>query len=169
MRPVGEPSLSYGATWVPDYMMFEPNIDYSSPLRMELFHATNKLLTSESYGQYKDVPYETARDEMKEFLTKNGLTVKLASQSRYLFFMKDLFPEDPVIVAYNAIYANMRTINTIDPSILRHPIILDMIKTYKQILGYFNPMEIEKIKLKEELTELTKGGKKYKEKVCEEY
>jgi hypothetical protein len=140
--------------------MFEPKIDYFGPLRMELFHATNKLLNAErSSSEYKYVPYEIARDEMKSFLTKNGLTVNLLVQPRYLFFMKELFPEDPAIVAYNAIYANMNAIKTTDPDLCKHPIILALLTEHKKILGYLTNEP-----LKAELTELTKGGKNIKKR-----
>ena len=36
-----------------------------------------------SYSEYKDVLYEIARDEMKSFLTKNGLTLILDIQGTY--------------------------------------------------------------------------------------
>ena len=58
MRPVGEPSGFYGSTWVPDYMMFEPEIQYGSPLRMELFHLTKNIFGDD---------YEKAHDDMKLF------------------------------------------------------------------------------------------------------
>jgi len=160
MRPTGEleamSSMQYTSTsWVPDYTYLSiPYSMYAVYLKL-----TRQLLQAEKDGEYKDVSYETARDEMKEFLKTHGLTLKLGYQSRYLFFMKEIFPEDPAIVAYNAIFANMHEIKKTDPDLCKHPIILGMLKTYPQILGY-----ITNEPLKAELTELTKGGKNIKKR-----
>ena len=66
--------------------------------------------------------------------------------------MKELFPEDPAIVAYNAI-------KTTDPALCKHPIILALLREHKKILGYLTNEP-----LKAELTELTKGGKNIKKR-----
>jgi len=150
MRPPGEPSNgSYGSTWVPDYMMFEPEIKYGSPLRMELFHLTKNIFGDD---------YEKAHDDMKLFLERNGLHVRPDIAEHYSFFIKQMAKSDAQ-VAYDSIFAEMSNINKIKPILYKDPIILAMIKQWPQILRYLKDET-----LKSELTELTKGGKNIKKR-----
>ena len=143
MRPVGEPSLSYGASWVPDYMMFEPNIDYFSPLRMELFHFTKDLSGDD---------YETAHDNMKLFLEKNGLHVRPDIAERYSFFINQMSKSNAQL-AYDAIFADMNVIDKINPNLYKDPLILDMIMKWPQILTYIKKNTPEQVEFKKRIQE----------------
>ena len=144
MRPLGEPpSGSYGSTWVPDYMMFEPEIDYFGPLRMELFH-----LTKDIFGD----DYETAHDNMKLFLEKNGLHVRPDFEKRYSFFINQMSKSNAQL-AYDSIFANMNVIDQIHPSLYKDPLILDMIMKWPQILTYIKKNTPEQVEFKKRIQE----------------
>jgi hypothetical protein len=143
MRPVGEPSLSYGSTWVPDYMMFEPNIDYFSPLRMELFHLTKDISGDD---------YETAHDNMKLFLEKNGLHVRPDIAERYSFFINQMSKSNAQL-AYDAIFADMNVIDKIKPILYKDPLILEMVMKWPQILTYIKRNTPEQVEFKKRIQE----------------
>lgn len=88
-RPADEPRLYHSSLqWIPDYTHF--SIEYGSPLRLELFELTNKMLQSENYGKYKTMKYEDARKEMKTFLEKNNLSLNPVLNTEYDFFLTQM-------------------------------------------------------------------------------
>ncbi len=159
MRPVGEleatSSTQYSSTsWVPDYTYLSiPYSMYSVYLRL-----TRQLLQAETAGEYKDMTYEQAHDEMQTFLKTNEFTVTPLFQDKYAFFINQMAKSNAQL-AYDAIFAEMSDINKINPTLYKDPIILDMIKKWPQILRY-----LKDDTLRAELTELTKGGKNIKKR-----
>ena len=143
MRPVGEPPGFYGATWIPDYMMFEPAIEYGNPLRMELFH-----LTKDIFGD----DYETAHDAMKTFLEKNGLHVRPDIAERYSFFINQMSKSNAQL-AYDAIFADMNVIDKINPILYKDPLIIEMVMKWPQILTYIKKNTPEQVEFKKRIQE----------------
>ena len=164
MRPVGEleatKSTQYATTsWVPDYSYLISPITYKwGDMYPPYLKCTRQLLQSETAGEYKDMTYEQAHDEMQTFLETNNFKLNPIHQDKYVFFTNQMAKSNAQL-AYDAIFAEMSNINKINPILYKDPIILAMIKRWPQILGYLNDQS-----LKTELTELTKGGKNIKKR-----
>jgi len=144
MRPVGEVAITWGVTWIPDYMMFEPKIDYFSPLRMELFHLTEDISSGDDY--------ETAHDNMKLFLEKNGLHVRPDIAERYSFFINQMSKSNAQL-AYDAIFADMNVIDKINPILYKDPLILEMVMKWPKILTYIKKNTPEQVEFKKRIQE----------------
>ena len=159
MRPLRELeemiSTQYASTsWVPDYTYLSiPYSMYAVYLKL-----TRQLLQAETDGEYKDMTYEDAHDEMQTFLEKNHFKLTPLHADKYVFFTNQM-SKSKAQLAYDAIFAEMSNINRINPILYKDPMILAMIKKWPQILGYLTNEP-----LKAELTELTKGGKNIKKR-----
>ena len=164
MRPLGElgamSSTTYASTsWVPDYSYFTAPDHNWGKMYTEYLKCSRQLLQAESgSGDYKDMTYEQAHDEMQTFLETNNFKLTPIHQDKYVFFTNQMAKSNAQL-AYDTIFAGMSNINLINPILYKDPIILAMIKRWPQILGYLNDES-----LKTELTELTKGGKNIKKR-----
>ena len=164
MRPLGElgamRSTTYASTsWVPDYSYFTAPDHNWGKMYTEYLKCSRQLLQAESgSGDYKDMTYEQAHDEMQTFLETNNFKLTPIHQDKYVFFTNQMAKSNAQL-AYDAIFTEMSNINKINPILYKDPIILAMIKRWPQILGY-----LQDNTLKAELTELTKGGKNIKKR-----
>jgi hypothetical protein len=124
-------------------MMFEPEIKYGSPLRMELFHLTKNIFGDD---------YEKAHDDMKLFLERNGLHVRPDIAERYSFFIKQMAKSNAQL-AYDAIFADMNAIDKIHPSLYKDPLILEMVMKWPHILNYIKKNTPEQEEFKNRIKE----------------
>jgi hypothetical protein len=91
MRPVGEleatSSTQYASTsWVPDYTYLVSPIEHKWGEMYPLYlKCTRQLLQAEKDGEYKDMTYENAHNEMQAFLEENKFEVNPYFKDKYAF------------------------------------------------------------------------------------
>lgn len=140
-------------SWIPFPEDYTISLGYGE-LRSQYLKLYRQMEQAESaYGEYKDMKYEDARSQMKEFLMKHGLVPRYPE--RFQFFIDELADYKFVPqLAYDAIYANMRKIDQIDASLYKDNKIIDLVLKYPKILGYLILNTPEKIAFKEHLKTL---------------
>lgn len=177
MRPLREleemRSTQYASTsWVPDYSHLISPIEHKwGDMYTPYLKCTRQLLQAETEGEYKDMTYEQAHDEMQEFLKTNQFTVTPLFKDKYAFFINQMAKSNAQL-AYDAIFANMYRINDINPSLYKDPLILAMTNRWPQILDHIQPNPTpEQVEFKKQIKEMkdaeskgNSGGKNIKKR-----
>jgi hypothetical protein len=142
MRPIGEIPITWGISWIPDYT--QAGVPYSMyPTFLKL---KNQLEQSEKYGEYKEMTYEDAHDQMKEFLEKNQYTIN----PHFVFFINQMSKTNAQL-AYDNIMKDMNVIDQINPSLYKDPLLIKMMLKWPQILNYIKKNTPEQIAFKEKV------------------
>jgi hypothetical protein len=165
MRPVGELAISqqYSSTsWVPDYTYLVSSIEHKWGEMYPLYlKCTRQLLQAEKGGEYKDMTYEDAHDEMQAFLEENNFELNPVFKDKFSFFINQMAKSNAQL-AYDAIFADMNAIDKIHPSLYKDPLILEMVMKWPHILTYIRKNTPEQEELKKRIQEMKDAESKGK-------
>jgi hypothetical protein len=167
MRPPGEletiKSTQYSSTsWVPDYTYLVSPIEHKwGDMYPPYLKCTRQLLQAEKDGEYKDMTYEDAHNEMQAFLEENNFELNSGFKDKFSFFINQMAKSNAQL-AYDAIFADMNAIDKIHPSLYKDPLILEMVMMWPHILTYIKKNTPEQTELKKQIQEMKDAESKGK-------
>jgi hypothetical protein len=151
MRPDVSPDLLVQLdrgvySWIPYPDHYNISLGYGE-LRIQYLKLMRQLEGAETAGEYKDIKYEDARDQMCDFLVQH----KLVANAQFGFFMKEMAKSNAQLAHDYIVNKSMSLINDLSPRLYKDAGIIGILLKYPHVGNYIKEDTPEKIAFKRDM------------------